>query len=486
MDLVRSVPVRARALLLVMASLVVSASGCTSTESDDAPSPSDAPDVSALATLTDTNPDPNVVEVTLVAAPATVEYLAGKTTEVWAYRDGAAPAGTKASVPGPVLRAKRGDEVIVHFRNELPEPTTIHWHGLRLLAKFDGSTSTQASIPSGGTFEYRFRVEDAGTFWYHPHVRANEQIEKGLYGALLVGEDDGIDVTNDRMFALDDVKLEASGLLSTTVDALDTMVGKQGNVLLVNGRRAGVLSVPTGARERWRFVNAANGRYFNLRVPGHDLLVVGTDGGLVPAPYRTSTLLVAPGERYEVIVSFEDAEGARLALETIHYDRGHELPDQGPRTLFDIEVRGRSERALRPLPAQQRVIAPLDLPASTPTRRFALQEREGADGVVFSINGESWPFNAAIMVKQGATEIWEIESPEEMDHPFHLHGMFFQLLGADGRPDLTQGWKDTVNVKRGTKLRFAVRYEPLGMWMFHCHILEHAERGMMGELMVMQ
>ena len=120
------------------------------------------------------------------------------------------------------------------------------------------------------------------------------------------------------------------------------------------------------------------------------------------------------------------------------------------------------------------------------TKRFALQEREAPDGVIFSINGESWPFNAAIMVKQGATEIWEIESPEEMDHPFHLHGMFFQILGADGRPDLTRGWKDTVNVKRGTKLRFAVRYEPLGMWMFHCHILEHAERGMMRELMVMQ
>ncbi|MBS2012554.1 MAG: multicopper oxidase family protein [Deltaproteobacteria bacterium] len=476
-------PVRTLAYGLLFCALVA----CASTESEgpDAP-PANAPDISSIATLTDTNPDPNVVEVSLVAAPATVEYLTGKTTDVWAYRDGAAPAGTKATIPGPALRAKRGNEVIVHFKNELPEPTTIHWHGLRLLAKMDGSTSTQASIPSGGTYEYRFRVEDAGTFWYHPHVRANEQIERGLYAPLLVTEDDAVDVTADRTFVLDDVKLEASGALSASSEALDTMVGKQGNVLLVNGRRGGALTVPQGARERWRFVNAANGRYFNLRVPGRDLLVIGTDGGLVPVPYRADTVLMAPGERYELLVSFDEPEGARAVLETIHYDRGHELPDQGPRTLFDIEVRGRSERILRPVPAQLRTIAPLDLPAATVTKRFALQEREAPDGVIFSINGESWPFNAAIMVKQGATEIWEIESPEEMDHPFHLHGMFFQILGADGRPDLTRGWKDTVNVKRGTKLRFAVRYEPLGMWMFHCHILEHAERGMMGELMVMQ
>lgn len=462
------------------------APACMSSAQDDSePLTVTTPDVSAVATLTDTSPDPNVVEVTLVAAPATVEYLPGKTTDVWAYRDGAAVPGTKASVPGPAIRAKRGDEVIVHFKNELPEPTTIHWHGLRLLAKMDGSTSVQTSVPTGGTFEYRFRVEDAGTFWYHPHVRANEQVEKGLYGSLVVTEDDGIDATADRTFVLDDVKLEASGALSTAADALDTMVGKQGNVLLVNGRRGASLTVEAGARERWRFVNAANGRYFNLRVPGRELLVIGTDGGLFPTPYRAETLLVAPGERYEVLVSFDVPENSRAALETIHYDRGHELPDQGPRTLFDIDVRGRTKRILRPLPAQLRAIAPMELPASTPTRSFALQEREAPDGVVFSINGESWPFNTALMVKQGATEIWEIESPAEMDHPFHLHGMFFQLLGADGKPDPARGWKDTVNVKRGAKLRFAVRYEPLGMWMFHCHILEHADRGMMGELMVM-
>ena len=115
---------------------------------------------------------------------------------------------------------------------------------------------------------------------------------------------------------------------------------------------------------------------------------------------------------------------------------------------------------------------------------------ETPNGVVFSINDEVWPFNNPVMVKQGDVEIWEVRNEAEMDHPFHLHGMFFEVLDVNGVPETRRGWKDTANVPqaRGTTpgiLRFAVRYEPLGMWMFHCHILEHAEGGMMGDLMVM-
>jgi FtsP/CotA-like multicopper oxidase with cupredoxin domain len=479
-DQLRDVPLSPR---LAAPALLVLLGACGSSASVDPPAA--AIDSFAASPLTDTNPDPNVVEVQLVAAPAVVEYLPGKRTEVWAYRDGAVP-GSVGSVPGPRLEAKRGDEVIVHFTNDLPEPTTIHWHGLRLAVKMDGSTSSQSSIPPGGTFEYRFRVEDAGTFWFHPHIRGFEQIEKGLYAPFVVRGAEDIDVTADRAFVVDDVKLTAAGEIAADSDALDLMVGKQGNVLLLSGKREGTITVESGARQRWRFVNSANGRYFNLRLGGHPFVVIGTDGGLLPTSYTTDTLLIAPGERYEVLVSFDDAEGTRTKLETIYYDRGHELPDQGPRLLADVVVAGRIDRALRPVPAQLRTIEPLAVSAATVVKKLVLQEHEeGKDGPTFSISDQTWPFNQPLMVKQGDLEIWEIESPEEMDHPFHLHGMFFQVLGPDGRPDLSRGWKDTVNVKRGTKLRFAVRYEPLGMWMFHCHILEHAERGMMGDLMVM-
>jgi FtsP/CotA-like multicopper oxidase with cupredoxin domain len=127
----------------------------------------------------------------------------------------------------------------------------------------------------------------------------------------------------------------------------------------------------------------------------------------------------------------------------------------------------------------------LPVTAATVTRPFVLREFEGPNGVVFYINDKFWPLNDPVMVKQGDLEIWSVKNDSEMDHPFHLHGMFFQVLDVDGVAPEHAGWKDTVNIPQKATLRFAVRYESLGMWMFHCHILEHAERGMMGDLMVM-
>ncbi len=452
------------------------------TERGDAAAAS-TPDIEP-AVLTDVNPDPAIVEVSIVAAPTTVEYLSGKATPAWGYRDGAR-AGGAPSIPGPALRARRGDQIIVHFRNELPEPTTVHWHGIRLEAEMDGSTSVQTPIPPNGAFDYRFRAIDAGTFWYHPHVRASEQIERGLHAPLVVSFDDGIDVTRERTFVLDDVKVASSGDLVES-DTLDLMVGRQGNLVLANGRTGARIAVERGSRERWRLVNAANGRYFTLRLAGHRFTVIGVDGGLLPAPSRpVETLTIAPGERYDVLVTFDGPPGTEATLETIHHDRGHDLPDPGPKPLVEVTYRGQVARAPAPLPGVLSAYEALPVTSTTPVRRFVLGERDARDGPVFSINGETWPFTRPVVVARNVVEVWEVESSPAMDHPFHLHGMFFQPLGADGRPDPARGWKDTVNVPRGSRVRFAVRYDPPGMWMFHCHILEHAERGMMGDLMVM-
>lgn len=436
--------------------------------------------------LTDLNPDPNIVEVRLVAGVSTTEYLAGKQTDVWAYRDGAL-ADSRASVPGPMLKAKKGDQIIVHFTNELPDmETTVHWHGLRLPAQFDGAPSFQMpAIRAGGEFEYRFVARDASTFWYHPHMRANEQIERGLYGPMFIEGDVAPDVAADRYLILDDVKIDADGSLNRETTELDRMMGRQGNVLLVNGRRAPVhLRVAAKSRERWRIVNGANGRYFNLQIPGAELLVIASDGGLLPEPYATRTLLVTPGERYDVLVTFDERAGANPVLQTVHYDRGHELPDVGPKDLMKISF-GPAAQTPEPLAVSWPALPRLDVSETTPVRRFVLDEyAQPGFPVVFTINGERWPDNQHVRVKQGVTEIWEVRNAAPMDHPFHLHGMFFQVLGGDGQVRARDGWKDTVNIPQRATVRFAVRYEPLGMWMFHCHILEHAEFGMMGELMV--
>lgn len=443
--------------------------------------------LSEPAVLTDINPDPNIVEVQLVAGVSTVEYLEGKPAEVWAYRDGALP-DTIGTVPGPMLRAKVGDEVIVHFRNELPaDETTIHWHGVRLPPEADGTPSTQDPVLPGAEYEYRFTARDASSFWYHPHVRADEQIERGLYAPMVVSGGVAPDVAADRYLVLDDVKLDADGSLNEDTTELDRMLGRQGNVLLVNGQHAPAeLRVPAGSRERWRFVNAANGRYFNLRIPGAELLVIASDGGILPQPYSTGTLLITPGERYDVLVNFEGEPGEAAILQTVHYDRGHDIPDPGPQDLLEI-VYGPSTGAPQPLPETWRDLPRLAVTDTTIVRPFVLEEYEQPGlPVLFTINGEQWPDNEPVHVMRGDIEIWEVRNEAEMDHPFHLHGMFFEVLPQEGEPPVPDGWKDTINVPQKSTVRFAVQYDPLGMWMFHCHILEHAELGMMGDLMVMQ
>ncbi len=468
-----------------VAPIVVAASvlGCGA----EADSPS-LPDFSEPPTLTDINPDPNIVEVELVAGRATTEYLRGKPTEVWAYRDGAVPS-SKGTIPGPFLKAKVGDDVIIHFRNELPaDETTIHWHGVRLPPQSDGTPSTQTPVLPGADFQYRFTARDASSFWYHPHVRAYDQIERGLYAPMVVTGGPTPDVAADRYIVLDDVKLDADGHLNEDTTELDRMLGRQGNVLLVNGQHAPVgLRVAAGSRERWRFVNAANGRYFNLHMPGARFLVIGSDGGLLAQPYETETLLVTPGERYDVLVTFDGSPGDSGALETVYYDRGHDIPDPGPQDLLRVAYGAAAPTQPAPLPEVWGPAPRLPVTDATLVRPFVLSEYEQPGvPVLFTINGEQWPDNKPVHVMRGDVEIWEVRNDAPMDHPFHLHGMFFQVLSVGGGARVPDGWKDTVNVPQSSTVRFAVQYDPPGMWMFHCHILEHAELGMMGDLMVME
>lgn len=431
--------------------------------------------------LVDVDPDPDAIEVSVVAAPAQWAFLSGKPADVWAYRDGNVPDAA-GRVPGPMLLGKVGDRVTVRFRNELPEATTLHWHGLKIDAPHDGSNVSQTPVEPGGTFTYEFTLTDAGTFWFHPHLGADEQIERGLYAPIVVRGADDIPVDLDRVLVLDDVKVESSGKLSETITGLDLMVGRQGNVLLVNGEKAPRLESPAGGRERWRLLNSANGTYFNVGLPGRRLRVIGWDGGLLPEPYEVDTLVIAPGERYEVLIELSGAEGDEVELQTMHYDRGHELPDLGPRPLATFVLTAPPTSPAPALPERWGEVAALPVTADTPRRAFTLTEEEPTtpgDEPRFFINDRAYPDVTPLVVGASDLEIWEIENNAEMDHPFHLHGTFFQVLD---QPHL--GWKDTVNVPQKSTVRIAIDFDNPGLWMYHCHILEHAERGMMGVLQV--
>lgn len=437
-----------------------------------------------MTPIRDLNPAPDIVEVNLIASEAQQRFLADGPATVWAYRDGSVE-GARATVPGPLIEASQGDTVIVHFRNELPDSTTVHWHGVRVPNGSDGTLATQPEVAPGGTFDYRFVVVDAGTFWYHPHVRGDVQVERGLYGMLVVKGAPDVAVNVERRFILDDVKLEATGELSATTDPLDVMLGRQGNVLLVNGTTALELRAESGARERWRFVNAANGRYFNLRLPDHTFRVIGWDGGMLAQPYDADALLIAPGERYEVLVELRGEVGAKLALQTVYYDRGHNVPDPGPQDLLTLKLTDTAP-AVAALPTAWGEFATLPFDDTTPVQKLVLTEDEGSPGQdpQFFINGRKFPDVEPLTGTEDDLAIWSVQNDSEMDHPFHLHGMLFQVIDIGGVKPAQTGWKDTVNVPQKTTLRFAVRYGAPGEWMFHCHILEHAERGMMNSIRV--
>jgi FtsP/CotA-like multicopper oxidase with cupredoxin domain len=449
-------------------------SGCADLE-ESAP---DGPDLADPTPALDTDPDPDVVEVWLTATLGTVEYLPGKPAQVWAYRDGAAP-GSAPQVPGPLVEAKLGDLVRVHLVNELDEGTTLHMHGARLAAHMDG---VHELVFPGTRFDYELVAQDSGALFYHPHLSSDEQMERGLHGPIFVRSGAAARPPGERVLVLDDVKLGADGDLAGEWTEEDIAHGRRGNLLLVNGRPSPTLRAAAGEVQRWHLINASNGRYFQLAAGGRRFEVLGWDSGSLAEPYETEALLIAPGERLDVTIDLGGTAGDRIDVYTMPYDRGEGLVE-AEEVLFRVALGGGPPADASP--AGMEPIAPLGAGPDAAVRSFVLAEDlDGEYGPLFFINGEIWPFNTPIAGALGALEVWDVRNESAGDHPFHLHGMRFQVLSRGGEIEPRLGWKDTVNIRPGEAVRFAVRYEAEGHWMYHCQIPEHAERGMMGEIHV--
>lgn len=339
-----------------------------------------------------------------------------------------------------------------------------------------------AAIAPGGSFDFDFVLRDAGWHWYHPHVTSDQQTNLGLQGTLLVRGPDEPAIATQRLFVLDDVELDASGDVVSEPTRDDLVHGRRGSTVLVNGRPPGVMTASAGAVERWRIVNTSNGRFFDLQL-GLPLRVIGWDGGLVPDPYDVNHLLIGPGERYDVVVALDRASGGELRLETLEVPRGHGGVD-GPlelvRTRLDAAAVTRDA-----IPTSGPALAPLPVTPQTSSRRFVLSEQlDGPAGAVFFINDQRWPLNTPVDVRLGDLEVWEIANDTDGDHPVHIHGHFMQVIERDAVPVPAVGWKDTIVVGPRETLRAALIYDEPGVWMFHCQIPEHAERGMMADIEV--
>jgi len=386
----------------------------------------------------------------------------------WEYAPGRSVAGNtfNGQVPGPTIEAEVGDTLVVELTNELSEPTTIHWHGLRVPADMDGTESVQRAVEPGESFEYRFVVPDAGTFWYHSHVNETEQLERGLYGALIVRGPDEPVVDGERVQHLDDLKLDEAGDLAPFGDPHEHHAGREGDVRLVNGEQEPELEIAAGQVERWRIVNAANTRFVRLSIGGRPFTIVGSDGGLLTAPVEATEVLITPGERVDLAVGPFD-EGELIEIEGLPYDRGK---GETPRERFATLRVGPSAPSQASIPARLRQIERLAADAA-PTRTIDLKAL---------MHGGHHQRDEPVRV--GELQVWELVNETSQDHPFHLHGFFFQVLD-----ETAPAWKDTVNVPR--KSRATIAWLPddrPGEWMYHCHILEHHAGGMMGHFEVVR
>jgi FtsP/CotA-like multicopper oxidase with cupredoxin domain len=416
--------------------------------------------------------DGSVVEVDLEAREIDWEFAPGVTTKAW---------GFNGQIPGPVIEARVGDVLELRLTNHLPEPTVIHWHGLRLPAAMDGTDMVQRPIKPGGTFTYRFTLQDAGTFWYHPHMNETVQLERGLYGALIVRGRNEPTLDAERVLMLDDVKLDRKGQIKKLGGLIEGHDGRQGGTRLVNGKAAPELTIAAGQIERWRIINASSARYVRLSIGGRPFTILGTDGGLIEAPVTVNEVLLTPADRVDIAVG-PFTEGETLAVEALKYNRM--TVARAKNDLFATVRVGPAAPSSAVIPTTLRRIEPLVSGPVSPTREVHLGVKPSLrHGVQFVVNKE--PHHRDKPVKVGELQVWDVINDTMMDHPFHLHGFFFQVLEVNGEPPAFRSWEDTINVPPKGRVRIAwVPDDRPGEWMYHCHILEHHEQGMMGHFAV--
>ena len=412
-----------------------------------------------------------LVEYHLEASEFNWEIAPGKSVKAWGFNN---------QVPGPALEAQVGDTLVVRVFNKLSEATTIHWHGLCLPASMDGTDAVQRPIAPGETFEYRFEVPQAGTFWYHSHSNETIQMERGMYGSLVVkGYEDPV-TDKESLFMIDDMKLDARNEFTKPGWSVPRLVekhdGRQGDILLINGKETPIIHVHAGQLERWRFINSSSARYFQLYLGGNKFRIIGTDGGLLESPRTATEVLITPGERIDIVAG-PFSKGETFMIESLRYNRTTFLKPK--RESFATVKVGEAKASYAFIPDVLRKIQPLapqDAPVNRNIKLSVVPSLK--NGLDFKVNNHLHVNDKPVII--GELQVWEIDNVSMMDHPFHLHGFFFQVLEENGKAPEYRAWKDTYNIKPRTKVKIAWMPDNRpGTWMYHCHILEHHAAGMM-------
>lgn len=417
----------------------------------------------------------------LTLAPQTITLIPGTTTPAWTFN---------GEFPGPTIRLRQNQPARILVRNELPEPTTIHWHGIRLNNAADGVPGlTQEPIPPGGTFIYEFTCPDAGTFWYHPHFNSLEQLGRGLVGLLIVDEEIPVFFHQDLSLVLKDWTLNDDGSFAPfTSHRAAARAGTLGNHSTINGKPGERLTLVAGTVVRLRIANLDNTRVFNIgaNLPAQ---VVAVEGNPLPKAIPLESHPLGAGMRVDLAVEVPVKPGV------------YQILDRKGRFAFslcDLEV---IESSLPPQPAPslpQNPVPPLDL--ANATRIPLIFEWAGAlspigadgkaDPVFWTVNKRAWaehnhqhlPEPLAVL-QLGRTYIFELHNATPHPHPIHLHGFTFTVLSSNQRT-LDTYHTDTILLNRNERVEAGIVADNPGDWMFHCHVIEHMETGLMGYIRV--
>jgi FtsP/CotA-like multicopper oxidase with cupredoxin domain len=411
-------------------------------------------------------------------------------TAIWGYG---------GSVPGPVLRLRQGERVSRRFENRLPQPSSVHWHGIRIDNAMDGVPGvTQDAVPEGGSFLYDFALPDAGTYWYHPHNRSYEQMARGLYGALIVDERaDAPEVDLDEVLLLDDWRLTEDAQIAGGFANMHDWAhaGRIGNWITANGDGAWARPVGHNARMRLRLANTANARVFSLEARGLSGWVVALDGMPLEAPQPLDRLVLAPAQRADLLVDVVAAEGEEAMLVSFERDGGFAVAS------FPVDGIARDTRRATPAP-----LPPNPVPALGPLagargatlvmeggamgrlrgammegRMMSMREMAGA-GKVWAFNGMAdMPDTPLIEAQRDETVRITMRNDTAWPHAMHLHGHHFRVLAGDGSAGPL---RDTLLMDRGESVEIAFVADNPGDWLLHCHMLEHSAGGMMTWLRV--
>ena len=429
--------------------------------------------------LQDRNPDPDVAEFYLEAQKSTKEFFAGVKTNTYGYN---------GNYLGPIIQVRNGEKVTIKVKNELDEPTTVHWHGLEVPGKMDGGPHQE--VYPGEMWEPSFTInQPAATLWYHPHLihKTGEQVFKGLAGLFYIEDEvsDNLNIPNeygknDIPLVVQDRRFTSDNQFDYNIGMRDMLTGILGDTILVNGAIQPSLDI-SEAKVRFRILNGSNARIYNFYLSDDiPFYQIASDGGFLESPVKLSNLELSPGERAEVIVDFSKADiGDQIELRSDDF------------AVMRFKVQSKNNNI--DLPQQLVKINKIPEEQATVKRRFNF---EGM-GPMVSINGKQ--FNMERIDEHldlNSTEIWEITNSTSgmggmgrmgnVAHPFHAHGTQFQILERNGQtpPPNERGWKDTFLVYPGDKVKVIAQFKYPGMFMYHCHILEHEDAGMMGQFQV--